>query len=74
LRLLENGRHRLPDRLRRRAGPPHHLGENVRIQHPVYRDVLGRGLETRDSAHRVNQRLPVMRARAAQERSIDIEK
>ncbi len=74
LGFLQNGRHRGGNRLRRGSRPPHHFGENVRIEHAVHRDVLRRGFESGNRAHSIHQRLPVMRAGAANQRAVDIEK
>ena len=71
LRLLDDRRKRAPYLRRGRAGVAHHAGQDIGIEHAVHRNMLGGRLETRDVAHRVDQRLPVVRSRAPDQRAVD---
>jgi hypothetical protein len=66
-------RHGAGDPQSRRAGPAHHHGENIGIEHPLNGDALGGGFEAGNAPDGIDQRFAVMRAGAADERAIDIE-
>ena len=53
--------------------PSHHFAEDVGVEHPVHRDSFGGRRQTCYGPHGVYQCLPVVRAAAAQQRTIDIE-
>jgi hypothetical protein len=57
-----------------RAGAPHHRRQDVRIEHALHRNAIGGGLKPGNAADRHDQRLAVVRPRAADQRAIDIEK
>ncbi len=51
---------------------PHHLSQNIWIEHPMHRDSVGSCFDAGHLPDGVHQRLPVMRAGAAHQRSIDV--
>ena len=55
------------------ARGPHHHGQNVRVQHALYRDALGGGLEAGDPPDSVDQRRPMVRSGTSNQRAVDIE-
>ena len=63
-----------PDARRRNTGVGEHARENIAIEHALYGYAFGGGLEARYLPDRVDQRLAMMRSRAAQQSSVDIEK
>jgi len=74
LRESHHGRHVLPDARSRNAGVRQHAGENVAIEHALHGDTFRGGFEAGSPANGIDQSLAMMRARAAQQGSIDIEK
>ena len=51
----------------------HHLRQDIRIEHAVHGYSVGGCFDAGDLPDGIHQRLPVMRARAAHQRSVDIE-
>ncbi len=66
-------RQRLADLRARRSGGAQHDGEDVRIEHALYGNAVGGGVEAGDAADAIGQRLAMMRAGAPDERAVDIE-
>ena len=64
-----------PSAIRRSSIPPraHHLRQDIRIEHAVNRYAVGGCFDAGDLPDGVHQRLTMMRAGAAHQRSIDIE-
>jgi hypothetical protein len=61
-----------PDLAAGGAGIAHHSRQDVGVEHPVHRDMVGRSIEPGYGAHGFNQRLAVMRPGAADQRAVDI--
>ncbi len=57
-----------------RSAAAQHRSEDIRIEHAVHGNTFGGGFEAGDLTDGVHQRLPVVRAGAAHQRSVDIEK
>jgi len=74
LRESHYGRHVPPDDRSRNPGVGEHTRENVAIEHTLHGDAIGGGLNAGSAANRLDQCLTMMRTRAAQQSSIDIEK
>ena len=62
-----------PDARLRNAGVRKHAGENVAIEHALHGYSLRRGFNAGGAANGVDQSLAMMRTRAAQQSSVDIE-
>jgi hypothetical protein len=73
LRRIDNRRHLQRDRGVVDTARPHHLRQNVRIEHSMYGYSLGACFNARGLPDGIHQRLPVMRARTAHQRAIDVE-
>jgi hypothetical protein len=58
----------------RNSGIRQHLGENIAIQHALYRHAIRSGFDARNTANGIDQSLTMVRARSAQQSSVDIEK
>jgi hypothetical protein len=58
----------------RHSGISQHLGENIAIQHALDRHAFGGRFHAGGAADGVNQSLSMMRTRASQQGSVDIEK
>ncbi len=74
LRRLNDRRHQRADSRIIKPTSAHHERENVRIEHSMHRDAIGRGFKTGDLPNGINQRLTMMRSGAAHQRSVDVEK
>jgi hypothetical protein len=73
LRAQNDAGHGAANGRRRRACFAKHAGEDVRIEHAVYGNVIGAGFETGDAANRIDQRLAMMQTGAAHKGAVDIE-
>ena len=73
LRCDQDLRHGFPDGRTREAGGTHHHSEDVGVQHALYRDALGGGMEAGDAPHAVDQRRAVVGSRAPHQGAVDIE-
>jgi hypothetical protein len=74
LRALHYFGHGFADGSRFHSGSSHHYGQNIAIQHACHGHAVGAGLNSNSAADGLYQRLPVMSARAPDQRSIDVEK
>ena len=62
-----------PDTRWRNTGVREHARENIAIEHALHGHAFGGGLEPGDAPDGVDQGLAMMRTRAAQQSSVDIE-
>ena len=70
----DDGGHRFADERALRTGVAEHGGDDAGVEHAGHGDAVGGGFEAGDFADRFDQRETMMRAGAAQERAVDIEK